>query len=230
MNHLQAVKLKEWPAAERPRERMKRLGPQALSQSELLAILLGTGTTSEHVVDLSHRILQTFGGVRGLLDVSPQQLMLVHGLGQAKSLKVLAGIELGRRAGEPSDEEVHMIRSPEDASVLLMDRMRHLKKEHFVCLFLDTKHRVIGQETLSIGSLDTAIVHPREVFKSAIQFSSSSILCAHNHPSGDPTPSREDIDLTKRLADAGELVGIELLDHIIIGDQRFISLKERGLL
>ncbi|WP_248927404.1 RadC family protein [Paenibacillus hamazuiensis] len=222
--------LRDVPSEERPRERMQQQGAQALSNAELLAILLRTGTYSESAVHLAQRVLQESGGLRRLVEMTMEQLTAIKGIGEAKALQIQAGIELGRRLARSSMGEKVIIRSPQDAASLLMEDLRYLQTEHFVCLFLNTKNHVIGQETLSVGSLNASIVHPREVFRAAIRRSSASIICAHNHPSGDPTPSREDIEMTGRLMEAGEIIGIEVLDHIIIGDNRFSSLKEQGLM
>jgi DNA repair protein RadC len=222
--------LRDVPAEERPRERMLQYGAQALSHSELLAILLRTGTASESAVHLAQRILKETNGLRQLAGISVEALTKIRGIGPAKALQIMAGIELGRRLASSRFGETVTIRSPHDASRLLMEDMRYLRKEHFVCLFLNTKNHVVGRETLSIGSLNASIVHPREVFLAAIERSSASIICAHNHPSGDPTPSPEDIEMTQRLVEAGRLIGIEVLDHLVIGDGTFVSLKEQGLL
>jgi DNA repair protein RadC len=157
-------------------------------------------------------------------------LTALKGIGHAKALQVQASIELGRRLVRTAQPETVTIRSPRDVSLLMMEELRYLQKEHFVCLFLNTKNHVIGQETLSIGSLNASIVHPREVFLAAIKRSSASIICVHNHPSGDPTPSPEDIEITRRLVEAGSVIGIEVLDHVIIGDLESVSLKELGLM
>jgi len=220
--------LREIPLEERPRERMLKYGAETLSNAELLAILLRTGTFSESAVRLAERMLSECGGLRKLVDMSKDQLTQIRGIGDAKALQIQAGIELGRRVSRSKLEETVTIRSPKDAADLVSERLRYLQKEHFVCLFLNTKNCVVGQETLSMGSLNASIVHPREVFRAAIQRSSAAIICVHNHPSGDPTPSPDDIDLTERLTEAGSIIGIEVLDHIIIGDQKFISLKEHG--
>ncbi|GAA4854313.1 DNA repair protein RadC [Paenibacillus vulneris] len=222
--------LRDVPNEERPRERMMQYGAQALSNAELLAILLRTGTVQESAVHLAQRLLAQSGGLRSLVDMSLQQLTEIKGIGAAKGLQIQAGIELGRRLARSGMNEVVTVRSPEDVSGLLMEEMRYLQKEHFVCLFLNTKNHIIGQETLSMGSLNAAIVHPREVFRAAIKRSSASIICVHNHPSGDPTPSSEDVALTRRLMEAGEIIGIDVLDHIVIGDRRYVSLKEQGLM
>ncbi|CAM3502041.1 RadC family protein [Marinicrinis lubricantis] len=220
--------LRDVPSEERPRERMLQFGEQALSNAELLAIILRTGTVAESSVHLAQRILKQSGGLRYLVDCTVQQLTRIKGVGPAKALQIKAGIELGRRISKSMLDQTAVIRSPEDAAQLVMEDMRYLQKEHFVCLFLNTKNQVLGQETLSMGSLNASIVHPREVFRAAIKRSSASIICVHNHPSGDPTPSPEDLSITERLVEAGEIIGIEVLDHIIIGDQKFISLKQLG--
>jgi DNA repair protein RadC len=220
--------LREVPREERPRERMMQYGAGALSNAELLAILLRTGTYAESAIRLAQRILTESGSLRSLVDMSRDQLTEIKGIGNAKALQIQASIELGRRLARSKFDEAVIIRSPEDVAELMMEELRYLQKEHFVCLFLNTKNHVLAQETLSMGSLNASIVHPREVFRAAIKRSSASIVCVHNHPSGDPTPSPEDIQLTHRLSEAGAIVGIEILDHIIIGDQKFISLKEQG--
>lgn len=222
--------LRDIPKEDRPRERMLQFGVHALSNAELIAILLRTGTLAESAVGLAQRVLKESGGIRKLVDMSTEQMTQIKGIGIAKSLQIQAGIELGRRLGQSSLDSYETIRSPEDAARYVMEDLRYLQKEHFVCLFLNTKNHVVGQETLSMGSLNASIVHPREVFRAAIRRSSASIICVHNHPSGDPTPSPEDIEMTKRLVEAGNIVGIEVLDHLIIGDQKFISLKEQGLM
>lgn len=222
--------LRDVPNEERPRERMMEYGAQALSNAELLAILIRTGTVQESAVHLAQRLLSQAGGLRSLVDMSLQQLTEIKGIGAAKGLQIQAGIELGRRLARSGMKETVTVRHPEDVSALLMEDMRYLQKEHFVCLFLNTKNHIIGQETLSMGSLNAAIVHPREVFRAAIKRSSASIICVHNHPSGDPTPSSEDIQLTQRLMEAGDIIGIDVLDHIVIGDRRYVSLKEQGLM
>jgi DNA repair protein RadC len=225
-----SLTMREVPNEERPRERMLQYGSQALSNAELLAILLRTGTYSESAVTLAQRILSECGDFRSLVDMSKDQLTQIKGIGNAKALQIQASIELGRRLARSTHNEAVTIRSPESVANLMREELRYLQKEHFVCLFLNTKNHVIGQETLSMGSLNASIVHPREVFRAAIKRSSASIICVHNHPSGDPTPSPEDIHLTHRLAEAGSIIGIEVLDHIIIGDFKFVSLKEQGFM
>jgi DNA repair protein RadC len=225
-----AYRLRDWPEEDRPRERMKRLGAEALSHAELLAILLRTGSRRESAVHLAQRVLHDCGGLRRFAERSWDELTHISGIGPAKALELQASVELGRRVARSRLPDSVSVTRPQDAADLLMEELRHLREEHFVVLFLNTKNRVIGRQTLSIGSLNASVVHPREVFRAAIRRSSASILCAHNHPSGDPTPSPEDLQLTRRLSEAGELVGIELLDHIVIGDNRYVSLKEIGCL
>ena len=224
----QPVMLRDLPHEERPRERMMHYGAESLSQAELLAILLRTGTRRESAIHIAQQMLGKIGGLRGLVDLSIEELTEINGIGPAKAIQLKAGIELGRRLANSRFTMPVIIRTPQDAAEILTEQLRYLQKEHFVCLFLNTKNHVIGQETLSMGSLNASIVHPREVFRAAIKCSSASIICAHNHPSGDPTPSPEDISLTSRLLKAGEIVGIEVLDHLIIGDNGFVSLKEKG--
>jgi len=195
-----------------------------------LAILLRTGTRSESVLQLAQRLLIRFEGLHLLKDATLEELTKIEGIGEAKAIQILAAIELGRRIGNIAQQERYVIRSPEDGARYLMEEMRFLTQEHFVCLYLNTKNQVIHKQTVFIGSLNASIVHPREIFKEGLKRSAASIICFHNHPSGDPTPSREDIDVTKRLKECGKILGIELLDHIIIGDRKYISLKEKGYL
>lgn len=222
--------LRDIPREDRPRERMLQFGARILSNSELVAILLRTGTVAESAVGLAQRVLKEAGGLRGLVNMSTEQMIRVKGIGYAKALQLQAAIELGKRLAQSELDPALIVRSPQDVARYVMEDLRYLQKEHFVCLFLNTKNHVIAQETLSIGSLNASIVHPREVFRAAIERGSASIICIHNHPSGDPTPSPEDVDMTHRLVEAGHVIGIEVLDHLIIGDQKFVSLKEQGLM
>lgn len=220
--------IKDVPPEERPRERMLHYGAAALSHAELIAILLRTGTNNQSAIHVATSLLGKCSGLHGLIDMTREEMMMVKGIGEAKAIQLQAGIELGRRLSRSRLGQSVVIRSPKDAAEHVMDELRYLKKEHFLCLFLNTKNHVIARETMSIGTLNAALVHPREVFRAAIKHNSASIICLHNHPSGDPTPSPEDISLTKRLTEAGQLIGIEVLDHVIVGDGRYISLKEHG--
>lgn len=228
MSKSEALMIKDFPDGERPRERLISHGAVSLSNHELLAILLRTGTKSESVLQLSNRLLTQFGGLLWLKDAALEEVMSLKGIGEAKAVQIAAAIELGRRISNLSYDGRYAIRSPEDASNYVMNDMRFLTQEHFVCLYLNTKNQVLHRQTVFIGSLNASIVHPREVFKEAFRRSAASIICLHNHPSGDPAPSREDIEVTKRLAECGKMIGIEVLDHLIIGDNRFISMKEKG--
>lgn len=222
--------LKDFPKDERPRERFIKLGPQNLSNQELIAIILRTGTKAESVIQLAQRLIKEFEGLRMLKDATLEELTKMKGIGKAKAIQLLAAVELGRRINSLTNEERYAIRSPEDGANYVMDEMRFLNQEHFVCLYLNTKNQVIHKQTIFIGSLNASIVHPREVFREAFRRSAASIICLHNHPSGDPTPSREDIEVTRRLKECGRMIGIEILDHIIIGDKKYVSLKEKGYL
>jgi DNA repair protein RadC len=223
-----SLMIRDFPEDERPRERLISDGPESLANHELLAILLRTGTKDESVLQLANRLLNHFEGLRLLKDATIEEMTSIKGIGTAKAVQILAAIELGRRISRLQYDERYVIRSPEDGAKYVMEDMRFLSQEHFVCLYLNTKNQVIHRKTVFIGSLNASIVHPREVFKEAIKRSAASIICAHNHPSGDPTPSREDIEVTKRLVECGRMIGIELLDHLIIGDRKFVSLKEKG--
>lgn len=222
--------IRDFPQDERPRERFVQNGPQSLSNHELVAILLRTGTKEESVLQLSNRLLTSFEGLRLLKDASLEEMTAIKGIGTAKAIQVLAAVEIGRRVANLEYEDRYVIRSPEDGANYVMNDMRFLSQEHFVCLYLNTKNQVIHKQTIFIGSLNASIVHPREVFKEAFRRSAASIICIHNHPSGDPSPSREDIEVTKRLAECGKIIGIDVLDHLIIGENKFVSLKEKGYL
>lgn len=222
--------MKNVPLYDRPRERLLRQGAESLSDAELLAIVLRTGFERESAYNLALRLLSAFGDLRGIAQASSSELTQIKGIGPVKAVELHAAFELGRRLGQRGRRECPTIRTPRDVADFMMSEMRHLTQENFVCLYLNTKNHVIGKQTVFVGSLDASIVHPREVYREAIRRSSASLICIHNHPSGDPTPSREDITVTRTLREAGELVGIALLDHVIIGDGRFVSLKEQGYL
>lgn len=220
--------MKDMPAACRPRERMLFQGAGALSNAELLAIILRTGSMRDTALDLAHKLLGQ-GGLKFLVEASPQELIQFTGVGAAKAAQIKAAIELCRRIA--STEEIRpFVRSPHDVSHIMQEEMRFLDREHFKALFLNTKNQLIQVVTVSIGSLDSSLVHPRELFKDAVKASAAAIILVHNHPSGDTAPSREDVDVTKRLSQAGKIMGIEILDHIIFGKGSWISLKEKGLM
>ena len=222
--------IKDLPEGQRPRERLIREGAGMLADNELLAILLRTGTAEASALDLATHLISHFGGIRALVQAAPEELSAVRGIGLAKAAQVKAALELGRRVAATQIEERPYIRCPEDAAFLVMEEMRHLDREYFSALLLNTKNQVVARETVSIGTLNSSAVHPRELFKGAIRRSAAAIILVHNHPSGDPTPSKEDMDVTRRLQEAGEIVGIEILDHIVIGDNKFISFKAKDML
>ena len=221
--------IRDLPTGERPRERLIRAGEGALSTSELLAIILRTGTGGESVLDMASRLLSCYGGLAGLARASFAELEAERGMGEAKTSQLKAAIELGRRMLLSSPEDRFLVRSPSDVAQLLMSEMAHLQQEHFQVLYLDTRNRLLGSETVYVGSLNASHIRVAEVFRDAVKWSCAAIIVAHNHPSGDPTPSPEDVEVTRQLVAAGNLLDIEVLDHLIIGQQRFVSLRERGL-
>jgi len=188
--------IKDVPKEDRPRERLLKFGPSHLSNQELLAILLVSGTRQESVMDVSNRVLMHFEGIKLLSEATIEELTAIKGIGPAKGVMVLAAIEVGKRLNQYKPTDRYIIRSPEDGANYVMEEMRSLEQEHFVVLFLNTKNQVIHRQTIFIGSLNSSIVHPREVFREAVRRSAASIICAHNHPSGDPTPSQEDIHVS----------------------------------
>lgn len=222
--------IKDIPMEDRPRERLIKYGPEALSNSELLAIILRTGTKSETAIQMANRIINNPEGLNFLSVCTVQELIKIKGIGLAKVAQIKAVVELGKRIRGYKGNDSYKINSPSDLADLVMEDMRHLKKEHLRVAFLNTKNIVIELKDLSIGSLSASVVHPREIYSEAIRKSSAAIIICHNHPSGDPTPSQEDLNITKRLFEVGKLVGIELLDHLVIGDGCYISLKEKGIL
>lgn len=223
-------RIMDLPVTERPQERLIKIGASCLTNSELLAILLRTGNKNEGVLELSSRLLKEFNGLNGLLDATVEELALVRGIKEAKAAQILALSELLKRFKTFKSGNTYKISSPIDVADLLMTQMRDLKKEILKVVLLNTKNDVIAVLDASMGSLNSSIVHPREVFKDAVRKSAAAIIIVHNHPSGDPTPSGDDISTTKRISEAGRILGIDLLDHIIIGENKFISLKEEGFI
>jgi DNA repair protein RadC len=221
------LRITDIPAEDRPRNRLLKGGPTSLSNSELLSIILRTGSVAENAIALSQRVLSQFD-LKQLSAIDAPQLMKIHGIKSGKAAQIVACFELARRLEMFDSLPKFKINSPEDVYRRLYPTMRESKKEHFMELCLDTKNQVIREDTISIGSLNANIVHPREVFRTALIESAAHIIVAHNHPSGDPTPSREDIDITKKLVETGKIMGIDILDHVIIGDGRHFSMKEAG--
>jgi DNA repair protein RadC len=219
------------PFSERPRERLLKLGTEALSSQEILALILGRGTKGESVMLTAQKLLSKFGNLRNIASASVEELTQLKGIGPAKAAQIKAAFEFSKRLEDSFNQGLKTtVKSPEDAVKSAKSQLKSKKKEHFLVLSLDTRNHLINTHTISIGSLDSSIVHPREVFKEAISSCAASVIFAHNHPSGDPTPSEDDIKLTRRLMEAGEILGIEVLDHIIVCDRDYLSMKARNLI
>jgi DNA repair protein RadC len=225
-----AVTVKDLPADERPRELLLAKGPASLSNAALLAILLRTGTSRESVIRLAEQLLAKHGGLAGLGRLAPEEMSRLKGIGPAKAVTVAAAVELGKRLAALAGSERPVIRSPRDAADLVLPRLRFEKKELFVVLLLSTKNHVLAMPTLAVGTLSASVVDPRDLFREAINHNAASVVLVHNHPSGDPAPSDEDIALTRKMIEAGKLLDISVLDHLIIGDGKYVSLKEKGIL
>ncbi len=219
-------KVKNWPEDERPRERLIKYGPESLSNAQLLAIILRTGSGQKGVLDLSIGLLERFETLRDIDSASISDLMSVNGLGVAKIAQIKAAFELGKRLMSESQENRPVFSSARAVYSYFAPRMKNLKKEVFSCLLLDSKNRLLKEVRVSEGTLNRSLIHPREAFREAVREAAQSVIFIHNHPSGDPSPSNDDITVTERLKNAGEIIGIDVLDHIIIGDGRFVSLKD----
>ena len=218
------------PLSERPRERLFKLGSEALSAQEILALILGRGIKDESVMVTSQKLISRFGGLKGVANASLEELTQTKGIGLAKAAQIKAALELSKRLeADVGEKPQQVLKSPEDVAAVMRSKSKGKKKEHFWVICLDTRNRLISWKQVSVGSLDTSIVHPREVFREAISCSAASVIFVHNHPSGDPEPSKEDVELTKRLAKAGEIIGIDVLDHIIVCDSSYLSLKTSNL-
>ncbi len=222
------MKIKDLPKIERPREKLIAKGAENLKDSELLAILLRTGTIGKNVIEIASQILSKYSKKR-LLQMTYQDLSKISGIDSAKATTLLAAFELSKRALEVNDTTLPVISDAKDAVAQLSD-MRDLKKEHLVALYLNAKNQLVHKETISMGTLNANLVHPREVFEPALKYSAAQIIAAHNHPSGDPKPSEDDLEVTKRLTEAGKMMGIELMDHVIVSKNSHFSFKEEKLL
>lgn len=227
--HKNTYRISDMQQEERPRERLARLGAQSLSTSELLAILLRVGVAGENVVRLGERLLNTFEGLPGLHRASFEELCAQHGMGVAKAAQLKAALELAHRLSLETNNERSSIHSPADAAALLQFPMSALEQEELRVLLLDTRNRVLQMETVYRGSVNSSQVRVGELFKAAIRRNATAIVVAHNHPSGDPTPSPDDVAVTRAMVQAGKLLDVDVLDHLIIGMGRFVSMKERGL-
>lgn len=223
------MKIKYLPEEERPVEKSLSMGIESLTNGELLALLINSGTREKSAMALAEEVLaKNKSGISYLRETSPEELMTIRGIGSSKAARIMAAVELGKRiASKPAKKGVR-IESDEDVAELFMEELRCKKKEIFKALLLDSKGRVISAETVSVGELTSTLVHPREVFSQAVKKSAAAVVFVHNHPSGDPSPSREDFATTERLVACGNLLGIKVLDHIVVGDGKYISIKAMG--
>lgn len=226
---MSVINLKDFPEEDRPRERLLSQGADALSSAELIAILLGSGTKGKHVLDLAQEIISHFGSLEALADATVPELCEIHGLGNAKAIQLKAALGLAKRMKERVGREVVQINHPEQVYRMVCGDLEDEKREVFLSILLDVKGCVIGKEVISIGTLSNSLVHPREVFYPAIRNKAASMILVHNHPSGDPTPSREDLEVTDRLMESGKLIGIPVEDHIVIGKGRYRSIRQMRL-
>lgn len=229
------VPIREWSEGERPREKLMKRGPAAVSDAELLALIFGNGTTTKggslSAVQLGQALLKAYGSLGKLSRCERQQMQRVVGIGPAKAIQLLAAFEIGRRVEAQRDAEPRVqVTGPEDVAAVYGPRLRDLKREVFVVVFLNTANVIIGDHTISEGGLAASIVEPRAVFQRAVLENAASVICLHNHPSGNPEPSREDVAVTRQLVEAGKLMGIPVHDHLIIAGRRHTSLATRGLM
>lgn len=215
---------------DKPREKLYKFGADKLSEYELIAILLGSGSRNEDVLTLSKKLWQYMNKFHRISELAIDDLMEIEGIGLSKACSIISALELSKRINIRECVDNFSVGSPKSVADIFMNILRDEMKEHFYVLLLDTKNKIISWDEISKGDLNSSIVHPREVFKYALKYSANSIICLHNHPSGDPTPSMQDIEITKRLQEVGNLVGIKLLDHIIIGYNKYISLREKGIM
>jgi DNA repair protein RadC len=227
MQREHSITIRDIEETDRPRERLLELGPGVLSDADLIAVLFGSGSAGESVTEVAARVARSVN-LRRIRNVSVEELVGIKGMGPARAAQLLAAAEIGRRLW-PDGDQIPLIRGPESVYELTHD-IRHSNREHFIGFYLNSRNQVLRREIISIGSLNASIVHPREVFVPAIAVSAASLILAHNHPSGDPTPSEEDLAITRRIHEAGRLLGIELLDHVIVAREAYASFKERRLI
>ena len=223
------MNIKSLPASDRPREKLIKNGAEFLTNSELLAIILRTGNKKENVIELSNKFFKNYN-IKSLAKLKTSTLKKQLGIGDAKACQILACFELGKRLFSFTEKEQPQIKSAQDIFKIFGSQMSFLEKENFKGIYLNSKHKIIKEETIFIGSLNESVVHPREIFRIAIEENAAAIILVHNHPSGDPTPSNQDIEITKDLILVGELLGIQVLDHIIIGDDKYFSMKEKSII
>ena len=224
------TRIKDWPSEERPREKLLLHGAHSLSEAELLAILIREGTRSANVLDVAKSIISDRRSLRSIARMTASELMRLKGIGQAKAITLLAAFEIGRRIQSSESEPKAFIRTPEDVARRMVPRLRDLTREEFVVLLLDSQNALQREEHVTVGTLNSSVVHPREVFKPAIDFKAASVIVVHNHPSGNKEPSHEDIEITKQLVEAGKILGIPLHDHVIVAGEAYTSFADRGLI
>ena len=225
------MNMRELPTRGKPREKLLRAGKEKLSNMEILALLIGSGTKKRSAMELAAEVISMDStGIKYLAECRPEELASIKGIGEAKACEILAAVELGKRMASIPVCEKDVIKSSSDIADIFMERMRYYKKEHFVSLMINAKGQIIEETEVSIGDLCSSTTHPREVFVDAVRRSAGSVVFIHNHPSGDPAPSEIDVVTTKRLMEAGEILGIPVLDHIIIGDGRYVSMRASGLI
>ncbi|MDO4485224.1 MAG: DNA repair protein RadC [Bacillota bacterium] len=225
------MNIRELPKDEKPREKLLREGSGSLSTTELLAVLISSGTRTSSALEIAGKLLtMDRRGIRYLAECSPEELERINGMGKARICTILAAVELGKRISAAPAEKRKLIRSSSDIADIFMEKMRYYKKEYFICLLINAKGEIIEETEVSIGDLCSSTTHPREVFVSAVKRSAGSVVFLHNHPSGDPTPSETDIVTTRRLMEAGNILGIPVLDHIIIGDGTYVSMKAERMI
>ena len=224
--------VRDLPVDERPRERLLAEGAASLSNTELLAVLLRTGVKDDSVLHVAEKVLALYKerGLAAITQMSAKELSSIKGVGMAKAATILAAVELGRRLALKAAEARTVVHGPADAASYVMPRFRFERREHFAVLLLNAKNHILALKTISVGTLTSSVVHPREVFQAAIEQSAASVILVHNHPSGDPAPSGEDLAVTRRMVEAGEIMDIPVLDHVIVGYDKFISLKEEGMI
>ncbi len=220
--------IQHMPAEERPRERLLRFGPETLTTTELIALVLGSGTKTKPVLQLAQEILVHFGGLSRLCEATVEELCQIKGVGAAKAIQLKASFNLGYRASRQATAAKYRIDSPIHAYHYIKDELEKEKRELVVVILQDAKNSVIGHHVVAVGMLSRAVVHPREIFYPAIRHKAASLILVHNHPSGDPTPSAEDYDITAALVEAGDVVGIPVNDHLIIGENAYVSLRQKG--
>lgn len=228
----QHITVKELPLSERPYDKCEKYGPGKLSDAELLAVIIRTGTKEERAVDVANNILnysEVNKGLIGINHLSTNELMKINGIGKVKAIQILCIAELTKRMAKATKEEGLKLITPDAVAHYYMQEMRHLSREEIILVMVDSKSRIIKDMVISSGTVNASLLAPREIFLNALKYGAVNIILLHNHPSGDPTPSKEDIHSTRRMIDAGNLIGIKLMDHIIIGDNRYISLREKGL-